>query len=124
MGTPCRPPQVRPPRQPLVLGYLRSRAADPPEVAAVLTAELRAYAEGEGLTLTDVYTDLMDPPAGHPERAGFCALMDAIRRHNAHAVIIPAPEHLSRRPSSYTARRTILEAEGGARLLVMHRDQE
>lgn len=112
------PSAVKP--RPLALGYLRLHASGPPEIGAALTAELRAYADREGLTLADVYVDLFDPPASNVERAGFCALMDAVRRHEVHAVIIPGAEHLSRRPSDYIARRTIIVAEGGARLLRIH----
>lgn len=105
--------------KPLALGYLRTDADAPPEIVAGLTNHMQSYADREGLTLADVYTDLIDPPDGYPDRAGFCALMDALRTYDTHAVIIPAPQHLSRRPDNYTARRTIIEFEAGARLLVM-----
>lgn len=106
--------------RPLALGYLRLYADAPPELAMSLTAELVAYAEKEQLTLAEIYTDPFDPPPGGSERAGFCGLMDALRRHNAQAVIIPTTDDLSRRANGYTARRTIIETEGGARLLVIH----
>lgn len=106
--------------RPLALGYLRLYAADSPEVAAQIIAELHTYAEQEGLTLADVYTDLLDPPADRPGRSAFCAMMDALRSGDAYAVIISEPEHLSRLPGSYDARRTIIEAEAGARLIVIH----
>jgi hypothetical protein len=105
--------------RPLVFGYLRLQPADPPQIGARLTAEMRAYAEREGLMLADVYTDHLDPPANHPNRSAFCALMDALRRHDASGVVIPTPQHLSRQPGSYAARRTIIEAEVGARLHVV-----
>jgi hypothetical protein len=104
---------------PLVFGYLRLHPADPPQIGARLTAEMRAYAEREGFLLADVYTDHLDPPADRPERSAFCALMDALRRRDACGVIIPTPQHLSRQPGSYAARRTIIEAEVGARLHVV-----
>lgn len=106
--------------KPLALGYLRHWETDPPEVAAALTAELHAYAEKEGLTLADVYTDLLDPPADQPGRTAFCALMDALRRHDACSVIIALPVHLSRHPRNYLARRTMIEDEAGARLHVIY----
>lgn len=105
--------------KPLALGYLRTSAADAPETVAALTNDMQVYADREGLTLADVYTDLIDPPDGSPDRAGFCAMMDAVRRGDTYAVVIPSPDHLSRRPSCYMARRTIIEAEGGAQLLVI-----
>jgi len=105
--------------RPLAVGYLRVHAADPPEIAAALTARMGACADREGLMLADVYTDLLDPPAGHPDRAGVCALMDALRRDDVCAVVIPTADHLFRRPSGYTARRTILEVEAGASHLVI-----
>lgn len=110
-----------PDMKPLAVGYLRLHTADEPAHEAELTAQIRAYAEQEGLTLSDVYTDLIDPPADRPDRAGFCALMDALRRDGCDAVIIPRPEHLSRRFSGYIARRAIIEVEGGARVLVVDR---
>jgi DNA invertase Pin-like site-specific DNA recombinase len=106
--------------RPLAFGYGRLSATDRPEVADRLVSEMHAYADREGLTLADVYLDLLDPPADHPHRSGFCALMDALRRHDAAAVIIPTTTHLSRLPDSYAARRTIIEAEAGGRLHVIH----
>ena len=106
--------------RPLALGYLRLWAADPPEVGATLIAELHSYADQEGLTLAGVYTDLFDPPADGPDRPRFCALTDAIRRLDPDAVIIPGPDHLSRYPRQFASRRTIIDTEGGARLLIIH----
>lgn len=105
--------------RPVVIGYLRVWAADPPEVTSRLTTEMHVYAEAEGLALADVFTDLFDPQPGVSDRAAFCALMDALRRKQYFGVVIPAPLHLSRHPASYTARRTIIETEAGARLLTI-----
>ena len=105
--------------RPLVLGYLRLWAADPVEVGVRLTEELHAYADREGLVIADVLTDRYDPPPDQPDRSAFCALLDALRRYDSGGVLIPSPEHLSRMPRSYRARRTIIEAEAGARLLIM-----
>jgi hypothetical protein len=85
---------------------------------------MHAFAEREGLTLADVYSDHFDPPAEAPDRSGFCALMDALRRYEASGVLIPSPEHLARMPRSYQARRTIIETEAGARILVIHPAEE
>lgn len=114
-GGPAEAASVRP----LAFGYLRLSATDPPEVTDRLITALHARADREGLTLADVYLDLLDPPTDHPDRSGFCTLMDALRRHDTSTVLIPAPEHLSREPDGYAARRTIIEAEAGARLLVI-----
>jgi DNA invertase Pin-like site-specific DNA recombinase len=108
------------PAKSLAFGYLRLSATDSPDVTDRLITALHAHAEREGLALADIYIDLLDPPVDHPDRSGFCTLMDALRRHDTCTVLIPTPEHLSRRPDSYTARRTIIEAEAGARLLVIH----
>jgi len=105
--------------RPLAFGYFRLRAADPPDVGERFTAEMQGYAEREGLTLAEVYNDPFEPPAGVSDRSAFCALVDALRRDDTTAVIIPAPEHLSRRSGGYTERRTIIETEAGARLLVI-----
>jgi len=63
------------------------------------------------------------PPAQDEQRAGFCALMDALRSQDASAVIIPTAKHLSRHPRGYAERRTIIETEGGARLLTATTDE-
>jgi hypothetical protein len=105
--------------RPLAFGYLRLSITDPPEVTDRLITALHAHAEREGLALADIYMDLFDPPVDHPDRSGFCALMDALRRHDTCTVLLPTPEHLSRHPDNYAARRTIIEAEAGARLLVI-----
>ena len=106
--------------QPLAVGYLRCDPTDPPAFRTTLIAELHAYADHHGLILDEIHTDLLDPPAGIPDRSGFAALMDALRRTHIHAVIIPSPQHLSRRLSSYTSRRAIIESETGTRLLAIH----
>jgi hypothetical protein len=114
-GDPVEVANVRP----LAFGYLRLHVTDPPEVTDRLITALHAHADREGLALADIYLDLFDPPTDHPDRSGFCTLMDALRRHDTCTVLIPTPEHLSRQPDSYAARRTIIEAEAGARLLVI-----
>jgi hypothetical protein len=43
--------------RPLVYGYIRLNAADPQDVGYCLTRDLVTYAEREGLTLADVFTD-------------------------------------------------------------------
>ena len=105
---------------PVALGYLRLHTTDPPETALALTTELQQYAEQAHLALADVFTDLFDPPDRESDRTGFCALMDAIRRHNAAVVIIPTSEHLSRHPARYRTSCTIIETETGAQLLFVH----
>lgn len=105
--------------QPLVLGYLRLPDTDAPEPAAMFIEAMRTYAEQEGMTLADCYIDRLDPADGFPDRSAFCALMDALRRLDASAVIIPAPEHLSRHARTFAARRTIIETEAGAQLLIL-----
>jgi len=106
--------------RPLAFGYLRLSATDPPDVTDQLIAALHAHAYREGLALADIYLDLLDPPVDHPDRSGFCTLMDTLRRYDTCTVLIPTPGHLSRQPDNYAARRTIIEAEAGARLLVIH----
>lgn len=103
--------------RPLALGYLRLHTADSPNVTLALTAKLQAFAEKEHLNL--VHADSFDPPVTASHRAGFCALMDGLRRTSAHAVIIPSADHLSRRSGGFYGRRTIIETEGGARLLII-----
>ncbi len=110
--------------RPLALGYLRRQAGDYRQTRDALIVDMHGFAEREGLTLGDVFTDAFDASGERQGRSAFCALMDALRRSGAHAVIIPSPCHLSRQPESYRMRSAIIEREAGVRLLVVHSQGE
>ncbi len=110
--------------RPLAFGYLRVQPGDSVEVHTGLVEDIRRFADDEGLTLAEVYTDPYDAPDERQGRSAFCALMDALRRSDAEAVIVLSPGHLSRQPYGYRMRTTIIEVEAGARLLVIHPEGE
>jgi hypothetical protein len=101
--------------RPLVLGYLRLGPTDTAEAVPALTARLHAFADREGLTLADLYTERHkgDPTA-------FSALVDALCRPGVYGVVTPSPDHFSALPGTGAAVRTMIEAETGARILVMN----
>jgi hypothetical protein len=111
--------------QPLVYGYIRLGPADAPDVGAGLARELARYAEREGLTLADVFTDRQE--AGTAERLGrtaFMVMVSALRRPGVTGVLIPSLTHFSRFPGVHQAMRTLIELETGARVFVMDCPQE
>lgn len=111
--------------QPLVYGYIRLGPADSSEAGAGLARELARYAEREGLTLADVFTDRQE--AGTAERLGrsaFMVMVNALRRPGVTGVLIPSLAHFSRFPGVHEAMRTLIELETGARVFVMDCPQE
>lgn len=110
---PCAGPRLRP----LVVGYMRLQASDPPGLANQLNADMHTFAHRSGLALADVYTE--QPDVSSREGTAFSALVEALRRPHIHAVVIPSPGHFSRFGGIYHAMRTVIETETGADVLVM-----
>jgi hypothetical protein len=111
--TPCTGPRLRP----LVVGYMRLQASDPPGFADQLMADMRAYAHRFGLTLADTYTE--QPEVSSREGAAFSTLVEALRRPHIHTVVIPSAGHFSRFGGIYRVMRTLIETETGADVLVV-----
>ncbi|PZS26962.1 MAG: hypothetical protein DLM59_17205 [Pseudonocardiales bacterium] len=106
--------------RPLTFGYLRLWPDEAADGGSGLVEEIEAFATREGMTLADVFTDPFDPAVDEPDRAGFCALMDALRRCHPSTVIVPSPDHLSRHPGGRRNCRVLIEHEAGARLHIVH----
>jgi hypothetical protein len=96
---------------------MRLQASDPPGLADLVIADLRAFAHRCGLALADVYME--QPGAFSRERAAFSAMVKALRRPHIQAVVIPSLGHFSRFGGMYRAMRTVIETETGAEVLVM-----
>jgi hypothetical protein len=105
--------------RPLVFGYVQASTDDlvdddePSHSPAELQDELTAFAEAEGLTLANIYTDRADTVP-----AAFHALVEAVRRHNAWGVVVPSLHHLG--GPALPALKHHLEHQTGARVLVVH----
>ncbi|MEV6156221.1 hypothetical protein AB0L53_38345 [Nonomuraea sp. NPDC052129] len=83
-----------------------------------LTARMRAFAHRSGLELVSVYTE---PPHVF-RRAAFGALIEALRRSDICAVVVPAPKHLSEFDGIYRAMRTLIELETRSEVVIMSED--
>jgi hypothetical protein len=110
---PCIGPRLRP----LVVGYVRLQASDPPGLADLLIADMRAFAYRSALALAATYTEQSD--VSSREGAAFSALLEALRRPHIHAVVIPSPGHFSRFGGMYLAMCTVIQMETGADVLVI-----
>ena len=73
------------------------------------------YAEREGFTLVRVYVD-----RGRTQSAGFSSLVAALNSGEASHVVVPAVHHLAFFPSARLLVKEMLEAQTGARVLVMY----
>jgi hypothetical protein len=79
-----------------------------------LRSELADYAEREGFALVEVFVERTG------NNAALSALMDALRLHEAKAVVVPALDHLSQFPGRRLALRLLIERETGARVHVVY----
>jgi hypothetical protein len=111
--TPCAGSRLRP----LVVGYVRLQACDPPGFADQIIADMRVFTHQGGLALADTYIEQSD--VSSREGAAFSALVEALRRPHIHAVVIPSTGHFSRFGGMYEAMRTMIKTETGADVLVM-----
>lgn len=119
------PPGGAPPtmRQ-LVYGYIRLNPTDSQDVGDCLMRDLAAYAEREGLTLADVFTDRDAGISDQFGRSGFVVMVETLRRPGVDGVLIPSLYHFSRFPGVHEAMRALIELETGARVFVMSHPRE
>lgn len=76
--------------RPLMLGYIRAHLLMTWDELAIVKANLAVFAASEGYTLGTVYTERIDRSP-----AAFQALMDAIPREEAKAVVVPGMHHFA-----------------------------
>lgn len=105
--------------RPLAFGYLNPRPFTSSDDVAELKRELSAHANREGFSLADIYVEQIDSSA-----SAFNALIEAMKRDEAPAVVVPALYHLARFPGLQLAMKEHLERETGARVLVMYPSPE
>lgn len=112
---------VRPGRaltvRPLVYGYIRLGPSDAADRGDCLLRELAAYAEREGLTLADVFTDRDE--AGQVGRSAFVVMVELLHQPGVDGVLIPSLRHFSRFAGVHQAMRSLIELETGAHVFVM-----
>ncbi|MEU6715400.1 hypothetical protein ABZ897_28380 [Nonomuraea sp. NPDC046802] len=103
-----------PTRRHRAVGYIRLRPTDPPGHGDRLAASLSMIAARSGLDLIDIYTE---PP--HPyRRTAFLALIQTLRSPHVHAVVIPAPWHLSEFDGIYRGMRMLIEGETRSEVVI------
>jgi DNA invertase Pin-like site-specific DNA recombinase len=100
--------------KPVLLGYLSARMDGSNDAVVNGRRVLAAFADREGYTLDEIF---MDTDSAQPISA-FVALLAAVRRGGAAAVVVPSVEHLGRTARERQTMRVLLEREGIARLLV------
>jgi hypothetical protein len=105
--------------RPLIIGYLNPRPFTSDEEVARLKRELTSYADREGFSLADIYVEQVGSHA-----SAFNALIDAVKRQDVQAVVVPALYHLARFPGLQLAMKELLERETGARVLVVYPSPE
>lgn len=110
--------------RPLVYGYVRLGPAESPDAGERLTRELVGYADREGLTLADVFTDHHEDGDEQRGRSTFVVMVESLRRPGVYGVLIPSLHHFSRFPGVHQAMRTLIELETGARVFVMNQPRK
>ena len=110
--------------RPLVYGYIRLASNDPPDRRGCLARELSSYAEREGLTLADVFTDRDTANSDQPGRAAFLVMVQALRHPDVYGVLIPSLQHFSRFPGVRQAMCALIELQTGARVVPIDQPPE
>ncbi len=98
--------------RPLLFGYVRVHLLMSPAELARVTERLLAFARVEGYALGAVFTEYAESAP-----AAFWALVDAVKEHEAAAVVVPDLRHLAVLGAPPTLER-YLERCTGARVLV------
>jgi len=101
--------------RPLVFGYLRTQPGVTDGLVAWMRGDLADYAEREGFALAGVFVEHADGGS-----SALMALIDALNRHEAQAIVVPALQHFSLDPADGHALRLLVERETGAPVLVMY----
>ena len=78
---------------PPIYGYMRIERHQSEDTLHSLEAGLRLYAEAQGYQLVRIFQEFV--PGCHRT---FAALVDQLKRTDAHHVVVPSMEHLARHP--------------------------
>src|SRR5262249_52451893 len=98
-----------------IYGYMRvlSNQGDPEDVARIKD-ELSEYAEREGFTLKDVFTEI-----GKGAESAFYAMLDTLKRSDASNVITPSLWHFAGLPGLQETMKSYIEREINAHIWVV-----
>lgn len=101
--------------QPAIYGYMRVVSDDRvDEEAQRIKDELTEYAQREGFTLDQVFTETITCP-----ESAFSAMLAALKHHGVRDIIVPSLWHFARLPGLQDAMRLHIEQETGARIWVV-----
>lgn len=89
---------------PVIFGYLHLPLRTDDALLVHLRDALTEYAERECFTLAEIFVDRADA-----NRCALVALVDALDRREAEAVVVPALDHLSSLPGTRDAIRRFIE---------------
>jgi DNA invertase Pin-like site-specific DNA recombinase len=98
--------------RPSIFGYVRLSASESNHMTKDPRKELIDYAEREGYTLIEIFTEHEDVGS-----SAFAALMDALRSSETPIVIVPCICHLARFHSLRMAMSEHIERETGAHVI-------
>ncbi|WP_116112889.1 MULTISPECIES: recombinase family protein [Amycolatopsis] len=101
--------------RPAIYGYMRVVISDEHEDDVQrIKRELAEYAEREGFTLDQVFTE-----SARCAEPAFYAMLEALKRHEVKDIIVPSLWHFARLPGLQDAMRQHIEHETGARIWVV-----
>lgn len=100
--------------KPAIYGYMRVVSSDEHDEAQRIRRELAEYAEREGFTLDQVFTESIKR-----SESAFYTMIEALRRHDVKDIIVPSLWHFARLPGLQDAMRQHIEQETGARIWVI-----
>lgn len=100
--------------KPAIYGYMRVASRDEHNETERIRRELAEYAEREGFTLDQVFTESIKC-----SESAFYTMIEALRRHDVKDIIVPSLWHFARLPGLQDAMRQHIEQETGARIWVI-----
>lgn len=101
--------------RPSIYGYMRVAASDDEhDEAQRIRRELAEYAQREGFTLDQVFTESV-----RCSESAFYVMLEALKRHEVKDIIVPTLWHFARLPGLQDAMRQHIEHETGARIWVV-----
>ncbi|WP_239396683.1 recombinase family protein [Frankia sp. CiP3] len=100
--------------RPTIYGYMRVATADDGDEVERIRRELTEYAEREGFTLDQVFTEQIQC-----SESAFYTLLDTLKRSDVRNVIVPSLWHFARLPGLQEAMKTHIEQETGATIWVV-----
>lgn len=100
--------------KPTIYGYMRVASSDEHNETERIRRELAEYAEREGFTLDQVFTESIKC-----SESAFYTMIEELRRHDVKDIIVPSLWHFARLPGLQDAMRQHIEQETGAHIWVV-----